>query len=93
MEGTQRKQFIHVYVPLPAFVYVLYRLAGDGMVTAREIIDALDWRLFLLEPDNVIDLLEEATTAGHCIFKRRGDILSLDFTYPSLEACVEALAG
>lgn len=91
LEGTQRKQFIHVYVPLPAFVYVLYRLAGDGMATAREVINALDWRLFLLEPDDVIGLLEEATTAGHCTFKRRGDILSLDFTYPSLEACVEAL--
>ena len=93
LEGSQRKQFSRLYVPLPAFVYVLYRLAEDGLTTPQEILDVEDWRLFFLEPADVVTLLDEATAAGHCTFKHRGDIYSLDLSYPSLEACVEALTG
>ena len=93
LEGSQRKQFSRLYVPLPAFVYVLYRLAEDGLTTPQEILDVEDWRLFFLEPADVVTLLDETTAAGHCTFKHRGDIYSLDLHYPSLEACVEALTG
>jgi hypothetical protein len=93
LEGSQRKQFSRLYVPLPAFVYVLYRLAEDGLKTPQEILDFEDWRLFFLEPADVVTLLDEATAAGHCTFKHRGDVYSLDLSYPSLEACVEALTG
>jgi hypothetical protein len=93
LEGTQRKRFVRLYVPLPAFVYVLYRLAGDGLTPAAELIAADDWKLYLLEREEILALLEEASAAGHCTYKRRGDIQSLDLTYPSLEACVEALTA
>jgi len=93
LEGSQRKRFSRLYVPLPTFVYVLYRLAQDGLTTPQEILDVEDWRLFFLEPADVVTLLDEATVAGHCTFKHRGDIYSLDLHYPSLEACVEALTG
>ena len=33
LEGRQRKTFSRVYVPLPAFVYVLYRLKEDNETT------------------------------------------------------------
>jgi hypothetical protein len=91
LEGSLRKQFSRLYVPLPAFVYALYRLAEDGVTTPQELLDVKDWRLFFLEPADVVALLDEATVAGHCTFKHRGDIYSLDLRYPSLEACVEAL--
>jgi len=93
LEGSQRKQFSRLYVPLPTFVYVLYRLAQDGLTTPQEILDVEEWRLFFLDPSDVVTLLDEATVAGHCAFKHRGDIYSLDLHYPSLEACVEALTG
>ena len=93
LEGTQRKQFSHLYVPLPAFVYVLYRLAGDELTTPREILESEEWRLFLLESADVMILLDEATKAAHCVFKHRGDVQTLDLHYPSLEACVEVLTG
>jgi len=93
LEGSQRKQFSRLYVPLPTFVYALYRLAQDGLTTPQEILDIEDWRLFFLEPADVVTLLDEATVAGHCTFKHRGDIYSLDLHYSSLEACVEALTG
>ena len=91
LEGLQQKQFTRVYVPLPAFVYVLYRLADDGLRTAQEVLAGEDWRLFFLETDDVLTMLDEATAANHCTFKHQGDVYSLDFKYPSLEACVEAL--
>ena len=93
LEGGQRKQFSRLYVPLPAFVYVLYRLAEDGLTTPQELLHAEEWRLFLLEPADVVTLLDEATAAGHCTFRHQGDIYTLDLRYPSLEACVEALTG
>ena len=93
LRGTQRKEFSRLYVPLPAFVYVLYRLAEDGLSTSHELLGAEDWRLFFLEPADVVTLLDEATAAGLCTFKHLGDIYSLDLHYPSLEACVEALTG
>jgi len=93
LEGTQHKQFVHLYVPLPAFVYVLYQLAGDGLTTPREILEAKEWRLFLLESADVMTLLDEATKAAHCVFKHRGDVHTIDLHYPSLEACVEVLTG
>jgi hypothetical protein len=94
LEGSQRKQFSRLYVPLPAFVYVLYRLAEDGLTTPQEILNSVeDWQLFFLEQTDVVTLLDEATAAGHCTFKHRGDIYILDLHYPSLEACVEALTG
>lgn len=91
LEGTQRKTFARLYVPLPAFVYVLYRLAVDGLTSPRQVLGAQDWRLFFLEEADVMMLLDEASAAGHCTFKHRGDMYSLDLEYPSLEACVEAL--
>jgi len=93
LEGSQRKQFSRLYVPLPAFVYVLYCLAEDGLTMPQEFLNVEDWQLFFLEQADVVTLLDEATAAGHCTFKHRGDIYSLDLHYPSLEACVEALTG
>jgi len=91
LEGAQRKQFSRLYVPLPAFVYVLYRLTEDGLTTPHQLLNAEDWQLFFLEQADVVTLLDEATAADHCTFKHLGDIYSLDLRYPSLEACVEAL--
>lgn len=93
LRGTQRKQFSRLYVPLPAFVYVLYRLAEDGITVPRQVFDASDWRLFFLEQEDIVGLLDEATAAGHCTFRHRGDIYTLDLRYPSTEACVEALVA
>jgi len=93
LQGTQRKQFARPYVPLPAFVYVLYRLAGDSVIAPHQVLKARDWKLFYLEPADLIVLLDEATTAGHCTFKHQGEVYTLALRYPSLEACVEALVA
>jgi hypothetical protein len=93
LAGAQSKRFTRLYVPLSAFAYVLYRLADDGTRTAQGVLAHEDWRLYLLESGDVQALLVEASAAGYCTFKVQGDVYSLDLRYPSLEACVEALAG
>ena len=93
LRGTQRKEFARLYMPLPTFAYVLYRLAADGVTAPRQMLEAGDWRLFFLEQPDVVVLLDEATAAGHCTFKHQGDVHTLDLRYPSLEACVEALTA
>ncbi|HIQ04670.1 MAG TPA: DUF1819 family protein [Anaerolineae bacterium] len=93
LRGTQRKEFTRLYVPLPAFVYVLYRLADNGVIAPRQVLEAKDWRLFFLDKLDVTMLMGEATAAGHCTFKHQGNVYTLDLRYPSLEACVEALTA
>jgi len=91
--GTQRKQFARLYVPLAAFVYVLYSLREEGITTPTDVMAAQDWRIFLLDEEDVLTLLDEASAATHCTFKHQVDIYALDFSYPSLAACVKALTG
>ncbi len=91
LTGAQNKQFSRLFVPLPAFVYALYRLAEDGVGTAQGVLAHEDWRLFLLESGDVQALLVEASAAGYCTFKVQGDVYSLDLRFASLEACVESL--
>lgn len=93
LSGTQRKEFVRLYVPLATFVYALYRIAGDGIRTPHEVLEVEDWKLFFLEREDTLALLDEATAAGHCTFRHQGDIYTLDLVYPCLEACVEALAA
>lgn len=91
LKGIQRKEFTRVYVPLPSFIYVLYRLIDNGLTTPQQLLETKDWKLFFLEKVDVVLLLDEATTAGHCTFKHRGDLYTLDLNYHSLEVCVDAL--
>jgi hypothetical protein len=93
LEGTQRKQFARLYIPIEAFVYALYRQRDRGAVTAPEVVESDDWRLFLLDRNDVLALLTEASSAGHVVFKHQADVMDLAWTYPTLEACVEALVG
>lgn len=93
LTGTQRKTFTRLFVPLPFFVYVLYRMRDQCLVAAPQVVEAEDWCLFLLERDEVIDLLEEASSRGHCTFKHQADVMDLVWVHPTLEACVEALTG
>ena len=91
LAGTQRKQFARLYVPLPAFVYVLHRRRSQGRITAPAVLNDEVWHLFFLERGDLTPLLEEASAQGHCIFKHQADVMDLEWVYPSLEACVAAI--
>lgn len=83
LEGTQRKTFARPYVPLPTFVYILYRMKDEGQ-SAKAIVTSDDYRLFLMDQRDVYLLLEEATRTGYVTFQRAGDIYDLTFHYRDL---------
>ena len=94
MTGTARKSFQRIYLPLPVFGYVLYRLHDTPQLPGpRGIIAAPDWRLFFQDEDDIIALLDEATASGYCTFKRQGEVMALELSWPDMEAYIEAITG
>jgi hypothetical protein len=90
LEGTQRKVFTRLYVPLPTFVYVLYRLRDEGRST-KAIVTSADFKLFLMDQRDVYLLLDEATRAGYVTFQRAGDVYDLAFHYHNLTEVADEL--
>ena len=93
MTGTAHKEFCRIHLPLPIFGYVLYRLYdSDYPPGPRGVIAAPEWQLFFQDESDVVTMLEEATTAGYCTFKKQGEVMTLTLTWPNSEAYVEAIA-
>jgi hypothetical protein len=90
LEGTQRKVFTRLYVPLPSFVYVLYRLKDEGRST-KAIVTSADFKLFLMDQRDVYLLLDEATRASYVTFQRAGDVYDLAFHYRNLTEVADEL--
>lgn len=90
LEGTQRKVFTRLYVPLPTFIYVLYRLKDEGQPT-KAMITSNDFKLFLMDQRDVYLLLDEATGAGYVTFQRAGDVYDLTLHYHNLTEVADEL--
>lgn len=92
LEGKQRKRFSRMYVPLPAFLYVLYRLK-DEELPPKAIVGSTDFRLFLMDDQDISVLLGEAAREGYVDYQRAGDIVDLSFNYGSLSEVVDELTS
>lgn len=91
LEGVQQKRFRRLFVPLPAFVYVLYDQHATGL-HGRDLLDADAFRLFLLDHDDVLHLLTEATQYDYVTFRRTESIYDLRLHFSSVaEAMTHAL--
>jgi len=90
LEGVQQKSFARLYLPLAAFVYILYRLKDQGLNT-KAIVASPDFKLFLLEQRDIFLLLDEATRARYITFQKAGDIYSLVFHYRDLTEVIDEL--
>lgn len=84
LEGIQQKRFHRLYVPLPTFVYVLYDQHRAGL-RGRQLVEAEAFRLFLLDHDDVLHLLAEATRHGYATFRRTESIYDLRLHFNSKE--------
>lgn len=92
LEGAQRKRFRPVYVPLPAFIYVLYDLHAHGR-SSRELVENPGFRIFLLNKDDVVFLLGEAARAGYLTFRQTESLYDIRLHYGSVkEAMSHAIA-
>jgi hypothetical protein len=89
LRGKNQKEFHRLYIPMSVFSYILYRCVDQNITSPQEIINAEEWKLFFLDEDLVLQLLDEASKNGVCNFKRQGDLLTIDFMYASWEEFVE----
>ena len=90
--GIKQKAFHKLYVPREAFVYALYHQKDRG-IEGKALIDATDWRLFLLSEPEVIFHLEDAANGGFIHFRRAGDVYDLRFVYNDLNEVVQEICG
>jgi hypothetical protein len=52
LKGTQHREFAGFHLPEESFLYLVYALAGDEP-NARRLVNAEDWRMYLMEPSDV----------------------------------------
>jgi hypothetical protein len=90
--GAQKKEFYKFYVPREAFVYALYD-QKDRSLRGKQLIESTDWRLFLMNEQEVIFMLEDAANGGFVHFRRAGDIYDLRFVYDDLSEAVDVIVG
>lgn len=90
VKGVRTKEFYNFYVPREAFVYALYHQKDRGLHNTQ-LIEARDWRLFLMTEREVIFMLEDAARGGFVHFRRAGDIFDLRFVYEDLIEVVDAI--
>lgn len=92
LEGLAHKRIAAVRVPDPVVGYIAYWLREEGH-SGKGIVEHEDWRLFLLHRREVDDRMLDVTGLGYFEYRRAGDIHRFDWSYDSLEAYVDALAG
>ena len=91
LEGTARKSFAPVVMPIDVFIYIAYHLRGRG-VSASKIVEHTDWRLFFLDPDTVERHFLSAHQEGWLKYHSAGRIVRVDWPCSKLLEVVDALA-
>lgn len=90
LEGHNRKQFAHLHLPYSVFLYIAYSLR-DRELPASQILSHPDWRLFLLEEDQVERHLLNAHQNGDLRYEAAGGIKRLDWTWHDLRGLIAHL--
>jgi hypothetical protein len=76
LRGRQVKQFNSYRLPERSLVYLLHALM-DKHQSTRRVVDADDWRLFLMRPSEVEEELLRLHQFGKLRFERAGSLLEL----------------
>ena len=76
MRGRVNKEFAAYRLPERSFVYLLHALM-DREQNTRKVIEAVDWRLFLMRPAEVEEELLRLHQFGKLRFERAGSFLEL----------------
>ena len=72
-------------------LYLAYDLHTAGFGDASVIAHA-DWRLFGLDPSETLKAIKSLAHDGHLIAQAGGDVVHISWAYPTMEACISALA-
>ncbi len=87
LKGSRKKEFYEFFVPLEVVLYILFYLKIKGNPLNR-IINHKDFNLLLLEKEEIIEYLHEASKKGYLIFNQSGNIYELKTEINSLEDLV-----
>ena len=91
LDGGVKKRLAPIQVPAEVVGYVTYALREE-VESAKRIVEHTDWRLYLLHPREVEEIVVEVSGLGYFDYHAAGDIRRFDWTYGSLDEYVAALA-
>jgi len=92
LEGSTARQFTHYHLQSESFLYILYALSDFGQ-NPQKIIDAPEWRIFLMSPGQVERELLELHQFQQLNFDIAGSLVNLNLPYKSLQEYVERLTN
>lgn len=90
LEGSKKKEFADFHLPTNAFFYIFYHLYYSEE-SAENAIGSEDWRLYLLEEQDIESALSEGNRRGHIRYDSAGKISDIEPEYDSLEEYVNAI--
>ena len=91
LEGKVKKKFASYHVPQEAFVYVLRGLLDMGYATSQALAST-DWRLFLMDADDVERELLRLHQYKVLEYDVAGSMAQLTLSSPSLEAYAKEIS-
>ncbi len=84
MKGRVKREFDNYRLPDRSFIYLLYQLMSKHKNT-KKMIEAEDWRLFLMKPVDVEEELLRLHQYGKLHFERAGSFLELTLPHPTID--------
>lgn len=91
LEGIQHKQIRYPYLPIEVAVYLVYHLRAEGFTTGKRVLEHPDWRLFLLTPKGVDEVLGRVADVGLLTWSAAGTVYQLEPHHSNLEEVAHAL--
>jgi len=91
-EGNRKKRPIKRFSIRPdVALYLAHDLHFAGL-SDMAVVQHADWRLFGLEGDDVVRLLQSLSHDGHLLIQSAADLVQVSWKYRTMEECLNALA-
>lgn len=84
LKGLRNKQIAAIYVPVAAFCYIAFYLHLLG-VSGKRLLESPEWRLFLLEAQDVERLFIDAHQVHLLEYRAAGSVIRIDFPVANME--------
>jgi hypothetical protein len=88
--GTSPRPIKRFSVQPDVSLYLVHDLHFSGM-SDRDLVHHGDWRLFGLEPAEVLRLVHSLSHDGHVVVQSGADLVQISWKYRSMEECLNAL--
>lgn len=88
--GTSPRPIKRFSIRPDVSLYLVHDLHFSGM-SDRDVVHHGDWRLFGLEPAEVLRLVHSLSHDGHVVVQSGADLVQISWKYRSMEECLNAL--